>query len=264
MPTPIDNSDMEQPGGGNIRIDRSGQESMNSNSSPVDPQVWRMLADISQSLQVSSASIKAAITSLLDTTIIWDRSAQHEFMVSINQSIDRSFPLIVALTLAMKSEGGSLEWVIEPCSLQEIVARVTDNLVRDNAGAAISLALPADGKPILVDYDYLRIALKLLLEALVSIQGAVPNAMRISTIEDETHWRVIIEGDFERQATELIVWLSSVSAHLPPFPREIHSEIMLKAFTAIRMLNHQGIDLIAPSEAASLTSFVLVIPSVGI
>lgn len=224
---------------------------------------WTMMADVSQSLQMSSASIKAAITSLLDNTIIWDRSVQHEFMVSINESIDRSFPLIAAMTLAMKSEGGALDWVIERCSIQEILSRVVDALKRDGVETPITLSLPDEGKPVLVDYDYLRIALKMLLDALFNANGARPIALHIRAEEDVSHWRVYFEGRFSRQAAELIAWLAADSEQRRSFPGGIHSEIMLKAFTASRMLNQQQIELSVPAEIPAATSFMLIIPSIG-
>ena len=239
------------------------QENPVAEPSAADSDLWAMMADIGQRLQMSSASIKAAITSLLDTTIIWDRSAQHEFMVSINQSVDRSIPLIVAMTLAMKSEGGTLGWVIEQSSIQEILARVADNLAREGLVVPITLSLPDEGKPALVDYDYLRIALRMLLEALLSANMAPLDNLRLSAVEDISQWRVHVEGDFSGQASQLIAWLGAEPEKRRRFPSGINSEIMLKAFTAIRLLNQQKIELVTPAGIPMPTSFTLVIPATG-
>jgi hypothetical protein len=222
-----------------------------------------MLADISQSLQMSAASIKAAISSLLDATIIWDRSAQHEFMVSINQSIDRTIPLIVAMTLAMKTEGGTLGWIIEPNSLPEILTQAANT--RDGEGTAlpINLTLPDGGKPVLVDYDYLRIALNLLLEALVGANAAPLPGLYVSAVEDVALWRVHVDGDFAAPAMELISWLSAAQHTPQPFPGRINAEIMLRAYTAIRILDQQQIVLVTPPGMGQPTSFYLEIPATG-
>jgi K+-sensing histidine kinase KdpD len=223
--------------------------------------IWKMLAETSQSLQMLSASIKAAVSSLLDNTIIWDRTAQHDFMVSINESIDRSFPLIVAMTLAMKSKGGTLEWIIEPCSIQEIISRVVDTLEREGVEATIALSLPVGGKPVLVDYDYLRIALKMLIEALLSATATGPISLQISAIEEPAHWQIHVAGEFTDRAAELIHWLGSTREEAASFPKGIQSEIMVRAFTAIQILNQQDIAFAARPETSSPVSFTLVIPS---
>lgn len=240
-----------------------GSDKRSATAGAADADIWKMLADVSQSFQMSAASIKAAISSLLDNTIIWDRSAQHEFMVSINESIDRAIPLIVAMTLVMKTEGGTLGWVIEPNSLQEILAQVATLLERDGVGVSITLDLPHEGKPVLVDYDYLRIALNMLLEALVGANAAPLGILRISAIEDVTLWRVHFEGDFSAQATEFIAWLGDDAGKRRPFPNRINSEIMLRAFTAIRILNQQKIALVPLAEITKPTSFFLEIPATG-
>ena len=240
----------------------AAQESEAGTTAP-EAAIWKMLAETSQSLQMLSASIKAAVSSLLDNTIIWDRTAQHDFMVSINESIDRSFPLIVAMTLAMKSKGGTLEWIIEPCSIQEIISRVADTLEREGVEAKISLSLPAGGKPVLVDYDYLRIALKMLIEALLSATATGPISLQISAIEEPAHWQIHVAGEFTDRAAKLIHWLGSTREEAASFPKDIQSEIMVRAFTAIQILNQQDIEFAAWPETSSPVSFMLVIPSLS-
>lgn len=224
--------------------------------------VWIMFAEISQGLQVSSASIKAAISSLLDTSIIWDRSAQHEFMQSIDQSIDHISTLMVVMTLAMKSQSGVLELVLEPSSVQEILFRVTDAIGKERTGVSIILSLPSQGKPALLDYDYLRIALKILLEALISADRIPPDVIHIRAEESLTDWRIEVEGGFTGAATELIAWLNA-SNQARPLPKGIKSEVMLKAFTAVRLLKQLNIKLLGPDVTAAPTSFTLVIPFTG-
>lgn len=237
--------------------------SQDARTGRAEADIWKMLADIGQSLQMSAASIKAAVSSLLDTSIIWDRSAQHEFMVSINQSIDRTIPLILAMTLAMKTEGGTLGWVIEPCSIQEILTRVVADLNRDDPAAPIVLTLPAAGKPVIVDYEYLLIALKLLLESILAAGHVRPDNLQIAAVEDMTLWRVYVSGDFSGHATELIAWLGAFSDERPPFPKRINAEIMLRAFTAVRVFDLQHIRLITPSGMTQPATFHLEIPATG-
>lgn len=232
-------------------------------ASAAEADLWKMLAETSQNLQMLSASIKAAVSSLLDNTIIWDRTAQHDFMVSINDSIDRSFPLIVAMTLAMKSKGGTLEWVIEPCSIQEIVSRVVDTLEREGIVAEIALSLPAAGKPVFVDYDYLRIALKMLIEALLSANPTASTSLQINAIEKPAHWQIHVAGEFTDRAAVLMNWLGSTREEAASFPEGIQSEIMVRAFTAIQILSQQDIEFTVQSKTSSPVSFTLIIPSIS-
>ncbi len=225
--------------------------------------LWSIFADISQGLQVSSASIKAAISSLLDTNIIWDRSAQHEFMESIDRSIDRVSDLMVIMTLAMKAESGRLEPILEPSSIQEIVARVIDTLGNDQTETTFELALPGNGRPAYVDYDYLRIALKNLLEAIMSADRKSPDKISIKAEETPAFWNLHITGPFTGLAIDLLVWLQSpLSIPLPP-ARRLHSEVILKAFTAYRLLEQQHITLLSFPQASASPSLTLVIPSPG-
>ena len=86
--------------------------------------MWSLLAEISQKLQASSTSIKAAVSSLLDYDIFWDGSTQHEFLETIDESVDQGSNLIMLMMLAFRSEADSLEMKPEPHALQEILSTV--------------------------------------------------------------------------------------------------------------------------------------------
>lgn len=262
MTTQNESSQDNQPVGIELGKGASGPSPYSLQAEPGQIAVWAMFADISQSLQVSSASIKAAISSLLDTSIIWDRSAQHEFMQSIDQSIDRISTLMVVMTLAMKAQSGLLELVLEPSSVQEILSRVTDAIGKERTGASIILSLPSQGKPTLIDYDYLRIALKILLDALISADRTRPDVIHIRAEESLSEWRIEVDGSFTGASTELISWLSASTQSLP-LSQAIQSEVMLKAFTAVQLLKQQNIKLLSPEDASPPTSFTLVIPFTG-
>jgi hypothetical protein len=227
--------------------------------------LWTIFADISQSLQVSSAAIKAAVSSLLDTSIIWDRSAQHEFMQNIDHSIDRVSSLMAVMTLAMKAESGQLAFVLEPSSVQEIIARAVDSLGKEHADTTFRLALSAAGIAALVDYDYLRIALKLLLEALLTADRKPPAAIVIQAEETKTNeWHIRLAGDFGDGGQDLIAWLASPLTRRMPPARRLQPEVILKAFTAFRLLQQQDISLlIAEADEQHPPTLTLTIPPAG-
>lgn len=237
------------------------------NSSPDgDAELWSLYADVSQRLQVSSASIKAAITSLLDNSIIWDRSTQREFMQAIDKSIDHISGMMAAMTLAMQAEGGVLRLGLEPSSIPEILFRAVDGLEKSTSGLTVTLALPGEGRLALVDYDYLRIALRMLFEALIGAGNAPRGALRIQAEQTAADWRIHVEGDFAGAASALVAWLGDEAARpLPPINGEsggVPAEARLKAFTAVRLLRQQRIALSLPEDATP-ASFTLTIPHSG-
>ncbi len=246
--------------------DPISSEPLNLSPDSSDTELWSLYADVSQRLQVSSASIKAAITSLLDNSIIWDRSAQREFMQTIDKSIDHISGMMAAMTLAMQSEGGILRLGLEPSSIPEILFRAVDGLEKSAPGLAVTLALPGEGRLALVDYDYLRMALKLLFEALISAGNAPPTTLRIRAEQTAADWQIHVEGDFARAATVLIAWLGSETTQPLPLasgaPGGIPAEARLKAFTAARLLRQQRIALSLP-EGTTPVSFTLTIPHSG-
>jgi hypothetical protein len=236
-------------------------EPLNSLPDAGDADIWSLFAEMSQRLQVSSASIKAAITSLLDSSIIWDRSVQREFMQSIDKSIDHISSMMVVMTLALQSESGILRFGLEPSSIPEILFRVVDSLEKSVPGLAVTLSLPGGDKLALVDYDYLRIALKLLFEALLGAGGAPAGALKIRAEQTALEWQIHVEGDFTGAAATLIAWLSDSNGRvtLPP-AGGVLAEARLKAFTAARLLHEQQVAISLAEGAATPTAFMLRIP----
>jgi len=220
--------------------------------------LWALFAEISQSLQVSSASIKAATSSLLDGTIIWDQSAQYEFVQSIDKTIDHVSSVSVAMTLAMKLAGDNLTFIVEPNSILEILSRVADALRRDTLDLSITLDLPAGGKAALVDYDYLRIALKILLESLISSSATPIERLHVRATEG-SHWQIDVEGDFTGPAANLMAWLVATVPQTT-LAEGVQAEAMLKAFTASHVLDQQRITLVEAHDTMSPGSFRLLIP----
>ena len=61
--------------------------------------LWSLFADISKKMQVSSAAIKASVSSLLGYDIILGMAAQHELLEIIQKYREGLVPLIVPATL---------------------------------------------------------------------------------------------------------------------------------------------------------------------
>jgi K+-sensing histidine kinase KdpD len=148
--------------------------------------VWALLVDASRRLQVSSASIKAAVSSLLNYDIFWDGANQHEFLTTINTSVDQAAKLVALLALTLRTEEGSLELKPEPHNLQEIISIVQDRSALAFPKLMLAIALPAEGRPVLVDYEYLITALELLCEVFEVVAGL--EYLQVQATENEDNW----------------------------------------------------------------------------
>ena len=51
--------------------------------------LWSLMTGIGQRLQISAASVKAAVSSLLHDGFFWDVENRNEFLSTIDNSIDR-------------------------------------------------------------------------------------------------------------------------------------------------------------------------------
>ena len=154
--------------------------------------IWTLFVEASRRLQMSSASIKAAVSSLLNNEIFWDPGNQHEFLKTIDTSVDKVAHLVLLFTLAFRAEAGSLELKQEPQSLQEILAVVQANVASRLPKLMVRFLLPKEGKPVMVDYEYLSIAIGFLFE-LFDI-GKKSQKIQAQAIENQQNWFLEIVG----------------------------------------------------------------------
>jgi hypothetical protein len=159
----------------------------------IDHALWSLLVQLSRKLQVSSASIKAGVSSLLDYNIFWDGSTQHEFLESINDSSDQVSRLVTLLSLVSRTKAGSLEMKAEPQMLQEIVSMVREQVRKEanHLTIANTNTLPHSGQPVLVDYEYLMLGLRFLFEVLAS-SLTESETVQIFAFESGQEWKMDI------------------------------------------------------------------------
>ncbi|MFN2235499.1 MAG: hypothetical protein ACK2U1_14835 [Anaerolineales bacterium] len=168
--------------------------------------MWKLLVEISRRMQVSSAAIKAAVSSLLGYDIFWDGSTQHELLEIIDDSTDQVSDQITLISLAFRSESRSLEIKPEPNEIQEILSYVLDTIAGDYSDLEFDIEILPDGSPILVDYEYLSVSLKLLFEVLTESQK--PQKMyRVVTQEEGNFWFIDVLGVKE----EIAEYISTVT-----------------------------------------------------
>jgi PAS domain S-box-containing protein len=111
----------------------------------------QFLAMISHELRTPLTSIKGFTTTLLADDVTWEPEEQRDFIRTIHQESDRLQELIDHLLDLSRLEAGMLPIVMEPHSFEEIVLDVMPQLKVMTQNHALSLRLPADLPPVLVD-----------------------------------------------------------------------------------------------------------------
>ncbi len=219
--------------------------------------LWELLILIGSRLQMSSTSIKMAVSSLLDYEIFWDPSTSHEFLQVIDTSTDRTSDLVVLLTLAFRSQAKNLEISTEPHMLQEILETLQSSISKRDCEARLIVNYPPDGKLALVDYQYLIVALSLLFEAVI---GEIRSLKQLTfqAIESPTTWQLRV-GEMDAFIVDIIQHFFKFPNEFKEYTSQILPENTLKLMVACRILRLQKIELVeAPLEQA--TSLYLSIP----
>jgi K+-sensing histidine kinase KdpD len=163
--------------------------------------IWPLLVETSRRLQVSSASIKAAVSSLLSYDIFWDSANQHEFLKTIDTSVDQVGKLSTLFSLAFRLEAGTLVLKRELHNLQEILTSAQANAAFAFPSLEVELILPEEGKPVEVDFEYLTLALTMLFEVFASRLGAKKISVRLQEVPVE--WFIEVDG-LDKMTVQLI------------------------------------------------------------
>jgi K+-sensing histidine kinase KdpD len=224
--------------------------------------MWSLLAEISQKLQASSTSIKAAVSSLLDYDIFWDGSTQHEFLETIDDSVEQGATLIVLMTLAFRSEASRLEMKPEPHTLQEILSTVLDTISLKIPGLQLKADFPTEGRPVFVDYDYLAVALRLLLEVMAELEAA-SSQLELLAVETQACWFLDI-GPIAETIWAGISYISQDRFDELLTANNLSPENVLKLFTVSRILGLQNIQLDVDTDEAGNAILRLSIPVAGL
>lgn len=228
-------------------------------SSRLNRYSWDLYAEISRKLQVYSASVKVAISSLLDRDIFWDSANQYEFFTTIDSSVNQVSELIVLLTLAFRAEAGSLVLKRDPHTLQEILSVTQADANLKFPDLHLDISFPGEGKLALVDYEYLSKALLLLCE--VSIATASTTPVHIQATEGDTLWYL----DFSGLGGALMDIIDQMhNCKTQPVSLEILSaENILRLHTACEVLHLQEISVEVIEQPGQPQILRLGIPAVS-
>ena len=215
--------------------------------------IWSTLVETSRKLQLSSSSIKAAVSSLLNYDIFWDAANQHEFLETINTSIDQVSDLVKLVALESRLEAGSLELKCEPHFLQEILSVVRGNLYSCDPKGEVSFCLPEDEKLVEVDYSYLILALELLIQVIIS--KSLEGVLSIVAEQAEENWTVTLKG-VDASVVELVSGMVRCKTQ-PDTPSLLSAEYILKLHIACEIIHLQEIEFEFPEDNSAIK---LVIP----
>jgi hypothetical protein len=221
--------------------------------------LWMMLAGANRRLQISSAAIKAAVSSLLNYDIFWDGANQHEFLETINTSVDQAGRIVKLMTLAFRLEAGTLVIKSEPQVLQEIISIVQDHITTRFPHLAFGLTLPQTGEPAQVDYEFLMIALEYIFEAL---ENMGVRRVGIQAVEEANHWTLKFEGLDERVLQILKSTYEKQNAGSDNAAvSQIAPEQLLRLNVAFQILKFQAIQVEITDTAANTPKMRLIVPT---
>ena len=110
---------------------------------------------VSHDLRTPLASIKATVTSLLDSSIQWDSATQREFLEGVDEECDRLTRLVSNLLDISRIEGGVLHLERDWYAIEEVINTVRRRLAPRLADHPLTLDLAPDLP--LVPLDFVKI-----------------------------------------------------------------------------------------------------------
>lgn len=206
--------------------------------------IWKMLSETNRRLQASSASIKAAVSSLLNYDIFWDVANQHEFLETIDSSVDQAGRLVMLLTLAFHLEAGSLELTPDVQELQEIVLDVLDRRAEKFPNFSLKVDFPEGGRPVRLDYKYFAIAFEYLLEV---IQMTQTREVQVQAVQEASRWSLRMKG-ISASMAQMIKEMTNCEPDVSTASNLLSPEHLLRLHVACQLLHMQNVDVNVQKE----------------
>jgi hypothetical protein len=219
--------------------------------------IWTMFAETSRKFLVYSASIKAAVSSLLDHDIFWDISNQYEFLQTIDSSVDQVSEITALITLAFLAQANNLDLSSDFHMIQEILSNSQSTITKKMPGVGLEIDFPREGKPVFVDYVYLSKALVLLYEVLFTQSPS--HLIRIVASEGNASWILDFFG-----ASQSTLQIIEQMHHCKAQPRSneiLSAENILKLHLMCEILHLQQISLDVVTEPEQAPILRLQIPT---
>lgn len=205
-----------------------------------------ILVSLSRGLQGSSASIKAAVSSLLNHDIFWDPANQHEFLQAIDNSVGQMAQLAYLLAVTSRIDAETLDLRPEEYALQEIAMVARARTLTRWPQLTLETNLAEGGRPIYADFEYLTLALSLLLEVI----AGRPNHRQasLSAHENPDGWRLAIQG-IDPAAGDLVAKYFADPAAGAPTSTGVPAQSALQLYVVREILVRHGVTLTVQAAA---------------
>lgn len=220
--------------------------------------IWNLFAETSRKFQVYSASIKAAVTSLLDHDIFWDAANQHEFLQTIDRSVNQVSEMTSLITLAFLSQANNLILSHDFHMIQEILSAAQIIATKKMPDIRMDISYPRDGQPVFVDYEYLTKALVWLCEVLFA-QSPAP-VIHVVAKESDNSWALEITGATS-STLEIIEKLHQPTAQ-PKSNGVMSAENVLRLYVMCEILHLQQISVDVHRDLQTAPILRLQVPTV--
>lgn len=218
------------------------------------------LVGVSRKLLTSTASIKAAISSLLYDDILWDPINQHEFLEIIDESTDQLSDLLTLVLLTLRAEANLIILHPEPYLVEEILGKVKQQISTQIPLMDLKLTIPENHVTIYTDFDYLVLMVNFILQ--VINVGSEQKEVHLETKESDDHFYFTFCG-LEENAFECLRGV------LGPHPdredkcygHKLSSEMLLKVQLVRHLMKMQKINGVFEQDSDQGNVFKLDIPS---
>lgn len=223
--------------------------------------IWSLFSETARGLQLSSTSIKVAVSSLLSHDIFWDPPNQHEFLETINDSTNRITQLVALLTLGFRAEAGNLVLNPEPQVIQEILAIIHQKTKNRFQDLDVELVMSSSEKTVHIDYEYVIMAIMYLIDFMH--QRTDKSSVKIVADERGGLWFVDLLG-FNQTAIKQIHNMRACKPHRQNEDQMIgQPEKILGLHIACEILQHQDIENVV-IEKEGITGLRLIFPAVSV
>lgn len=152
-----------------------------------------ILRAVSHDLRTPLASIKASVTSLLQTDIHWSPDAEREFLCTVDEEADRLDTVIGNLLDASRLEAGAITPANRPVALDEIVSAAFSSI--SGLRSPIDVHIPPELPPVNADPGLLERAVANLITNADNVTPA-DATVRVTAglVVDEVQLRIIDRG----------------------------------------------------------------------
>ncbi len=148
-----------------------------------------LLQAVSHDLRTPLSSIKASVTSLLQSDITWDDADRKEFLATIDAEADRLNRVVGNLLDMSRLQAGVVQPVARSVYLEDVVANALANV--PHATAAVRVAVPETVPAVVADPALLERALaNVLANAIAWSPAGVPVRVEAAPLAYDGHHRV--------------------------------------------------------------------------